>query len=392
MAFAERVSPRLSALRGRLLEIRHERARLDAEEASIIREMEASLRDASDPEFMIPEIELTNSAGLSRREVSRVIARSAALTELPAFEGALASGSVTSAHVDTLAVGLKRLTGDDRDCLVQLESSLLQSASRMSADDFAKHIKSEVARLQSDGGLAEFERHRRSTYLRTWNDAEGMLQIRGAFDAERGSILLSRLERRVEAMFHGGDHEVPVVVAPGIEPNDHRRALALIAAVEGNEVNGAEASAVRAEIVVHVGLESLTAGLTDRGIATTQHGVSLPIETIRRLACDAEIIPVVLGGQGVPLDVGRSKRLATVHQRRALRAVHETCAVPECAVAFKHCEPHHIDYWENGGVTSLDNLVPLCSRHHHAAHEGGWKLRLEPATRELLIDRGPPYS
>jgi hypothetical protein len=157
-------------------------------------------------------------------------------------------------------------------------------------------------------------------------------------------------------------------------------------------MSGAEASAVRAEIVVHVGLESLTAGLTDRGIATTQHGVSLPIETIRRLACDAEIIPVVLGGEGVPLDVGRSKRLATVHQRRALRAVHETCAVPECAVAFKHCEPHHIDYWENGGVTSLDNLVPLCSRHHHAAHEGGWKLRLDPTTRELLIDRGPPYS
>ncbi len=49
------------------------------------------------------------------------------------------------------------------------------------------------------------------------------------------------------------------------------------------------------------------------------------------------------------------------------------------------CEPHHIEYWENGGRTDLSNLVPLCSRHHHAAHEGGWKLKLDPATRELTV-------
>ena len=53
---------------------------------------------------------------------------------------------------------------------------------------------------------------------------------------------------------------------------------------------------------------------------------------------------------------------------------------------FAHCEPHHIEYWENGGHTDLNNLVPLCSRHHHAAHEGGWKLHLDPDTRELTVD------
>jgi hypothetical protein len=62
------------------------------------------------------------------------------------------------------------------------------------------------------------------------------------------------------------------------------------------------------------------------------------------------------------------------------------CAIPECQVKFAHCEPHHIEYWENGGNTDMDNLVPLCSRHHHAAHEGGWKLRLDPDTRELTVD------
>ena len=52
---------------------------------------------------------------------------------------------------------------------------------------------------------------------------------------------------------------------------------------------------------------------------------------------------------------------------------------------FDHCNVHHIDYWENGGPTDLNNMVPLCSRHHHAAHEGGWKLKLDPETRELAI-------
>jgi hypothetical protein len=114
--------------------------------------------------------------------------------------------------------------------------------------------------------------------------------------------------------------------------------------------------------------------------------VELPVETVRRLACDADIIPVVLNGQGVPIDVGRAKRLATVHQRRALGAFYDSCAIPECQVKFAQCEPHHIEYWENGGNTDMDNLVPLCSRHHHAAHEGGWKLRLDPDTRELTVD------
>jgi hypothetical protein len=390
MAIASDMSSKLASLRERLVAIRRERARLDAEEASIIREMDATVRDLSSPEFVIPVVELTSVVGLSQREASRVVARSAALTELPVFDGALANGDITAAHVDSLAAGLKRLEGADRERLVQLQSSLLQSATHLPVDQFAKHVRSEVARLQSDGGLAEFERQRRSTYLRTWNDADGMLHLRGAFDPERGSVLLSRLERRMEAMFHSGDREVSVVVAPGIEPNDHRRALALLSALEGDSSQPHEASSVRSEIIVHIDLATLTGSLTAAGITTTQHGVSLPVETVRRLACDAEIIPVVLSGEGVPLDVGRSKRLATVHQRRALGSVHETCAVSECAVAFKHCEPHHIDYWENGGSTSLDNLIPLCSRHHHAAHEGGWKLLLDPATRELSIDRGPP--
>jgi hypothetical protein len=107
---------------------------------------------------------------------------------------------------------------------------------------------------------------------------------------------------------------------------------------------------------------------------------------MRRIACDADIIPVVLDGRSVPLDVGRAKRLATAHQRRALESAHETCAIEACLVPYHHCSIHHIEYWENGGSTDLNNMIPLCSKHHHKAHEGGWKLSLNPDTRELTVD------
>ena len=64
--------------------------------------------------------------------------------------------------------------------------------------------------------------------------------------------------------------------------------------------------------------------------------------------------------------------------------MYPTCAIPGCGVAFAHTKPHHVHYWEHGGPTDLDNLLPLCSKHHHCALEGGWRLTLKP-DRTLTI-------
>jgi len=143
-------------------------------------------------------------------------------------------------------------------------------------------------------------------------------------------------------------------------------------------------------VVVHIDLETLTNGLSESSTHRTSFGADLPVETIRRIACDANIIPLVLNGAGMPLDIGRGQRLASAAQRRALEATHDTCAFDGCAVAFHACQIHHIEYWERGGPTDLDNMVPLCSRHHHAAHEGGWTLKLRAGTRQL--DARPPNT
>jgi hypothetical protein len=326
--------------------------------------------------------------------------RTETLGSVPVFGEALAEGNVTSAHVDALSSGLKIL-GEQSDKLIERAPELLVTAQTMTADEFTKFVRRTAQTLIDDGGVDRFEKQRRQAFLRHWIDADGMTNLYGKFDPERGSIVSALLDAGVEAMFHSGDREVPVECDASVEPNDHRRALALVGLLQsrpdsdslGRALSGATCDRpARAEIVVHIDYELLASAVGEAGMGgarkcRTLSGSELTVETIRRLACEAEIILLVLDGKSVPLDVGKSKRLATAYQRRALAAVHETCAIAGCSVKFTHCEPHHIEYWENGGPTDLNNLVPLCSRHHHAAHEGGWKLKLNPETRELLVQR-----
>ena len=79
-----------------------------------------------------------------------------------------------------------------------------------------------------------------------------------------------------------------------------------------------------------------------RVVCETDTGEPLPPATVRRLACHAEIVPVVLDGAGVVLDEGRARRTASVEQRRALRAMHRSCVHPDCPVGFEHCDIHHV--------------------------------------------------
>jgi hypothetical protein len=112
--------------------------------------------------------------------------------------------------------------------------------------------------------------------------------------------------------------------------------------------------------------------------------LEVPIETIRRHMCTGVVTPVILR-DGVVLSLGRTQRLANRAQRRALRAMYATCAVHGCHAPFDHCQPHHIHWWRRDGPTDIDNLLPLCNKHHHLAHEGGWQLHLQPTTRILTI-------
>ncbi|MEV7132497.1 DUF222 domain-containing protein [Arthrobacter sp. NPDC093128] len=77
--------------------------------------------------------------------------------------------------------------------------------------------------------------------------------------------------------------------------------------------------------------------------------------TIRKIACDADVIPVLLGSQGRILDIGRTTRIFPPHIRKAITARDQGCAFPGCTIPAPWCEAHHINYWSHGGSTSTDN-------------------------------------
>jgi hypothetical protein len=92
---------------------------------------------------------------------------------------------------------------------------------------------------------------------------------------------------------------------------------------------------------------------------------------------------IVLHAPG-ELNLGRTTRLANRAQRRALRSLYSTCAIPDCRVGDDCCKLHHIIWWTNDGPTDLDNLLPVCTVHHHNIHHDGWTVELGP-NRELTL-------
>ena len=129
----------------------------------------------------------------------------------------------------------------------------------------------------------------------------------------------------------------------------------------------------RPQVMVTINYRDLLADMAESG--HDGHSVfaqQLSARSIRKLACDADILPLVLGGKGQILDIGRTQRLFPPHMRRALVARDKGCAFPDCTTPATWCEAHHITPWATGGTTNIDHGVLLCSRHHHQIHEGTW--------------------
>ncbi|WP_457972420.1 DUF222 domain-containing protein [Arthrobacter sp. D1-17] len=98
--------------------------------------------------------------------------------------------------------------------------------------------------------------------------------------------------------------------------------------------------------------------------------------TVRKIACDADIIPILLGSEGRILDIGRTTRVFPPHIRKALTARDQGCAFPNCTIPAPWCEAHHTTYWSHGGPTNTDNGVLLCTHHHHLIHKEHWQIHI----------------
>ena len=105
-------------------------------------------------------------------------------------------------------------------------------------------------------------------------------------------------------------------------------------------------------------------------------GIPLCPEAARRISCDADLIPIVLNTDGVPLDVGRAHRLVQPQQRKALIARDHGCAFPGCHLPARWTDAHHVIHWKDGGPTDLANMVLLCKRHHRLIHHSAWEVHI----------------
>ena len=118
--------------------------------------------------------------------------------------------------------------------------------------------------------------------------------------------------------------------------------------------------------------------------AELEYGGMTTTAELRRILCDAKITPVVLDGDGQPLDVGREKRCVTPAQRKAIAARDRGCAHPGCDRTPRWCRVHHIIHWLLGGKTDIDNLVMLCREHHRVIHDSGWMVRIRDVHPEFI--------
>ena len=128
-------------------------------------------------------------------------------------------------------------------------------------------------------------------------------------------------------------------------------------------------------VIVTIDHDKLRQDLATAGLTT---GIPITASEARRLACGAGILPAVLDGPSQPLDLGRTRRLFSSAQRKALAVRDRHCRVDGCDVPAAWCEAHHTKPWSTGGRTDLTDGVLLCSFHHHRAHDTRYDMTRMP--------------
>jgi hypothetical protein len=308
----------------------------------------------------------------------------AQLVELPRTLAALESGDIPYWR----AKGVARI-GDQEN-----EAELVALATGVSGGEWARMVAKIASRDEAAARARDAELAARRFCVISHDDHGWSIRARLGHAA--GAAVASAL-----------DHAAMDAMSPE-DPWAQRRAdgLALMARSYLSDCGDRPGSVP--EILVTVDLAALqdgdpaggalgTAGRPGTGPAGTRRCAiddagPISVAEARRLACDARVIPVVLGTDGALLDVGRATRTIPPALKRAVRLRDGGCVAPGCEVTHpRWTEVHHIHHWTDGGSTALDNFATLCSNHHGTLHEGKWTL-VPRRNRRIVIGRGPPLA
>lgn len=326
---------------------------------------------------------------MTRREGWALVGLGRDLQAFPQVAAAAMAGAVSPAQARAITRVLVDLPENLADGeRARAEAMMVGFAAEFDAAGLAtlsRHLLEVVApevveRLEAERLEREERAARRNRQLSFTDDGHGTVKIRGRLPVLAAQTLIGQIEAIAAAERRRAlDALDPLAeeVTPTMRRADALVALADAAALHQDApVHGGD----RPRINVTIELEQLR----DMATGGRVTGTDAPISAgdLRRLCCDADIVPVVLGGDSEILDVGREQRLVTAPIRTALNVRDRGCIFPGCDKPPASCHAHHIIPWQSGGPTSLDNLVLVCAHHHgiveptNAPAPTRWQVRL----------------
>jgi len=300
---------------------------------------------------------------------------------LPATAAELAAGAIGPTHLRVIAAVMGRIPdGIHPETAAQAEQTLASAARRFDPAALTRIGERLLAHLDPDGP-EPVEEPDTMRELRVRTGTDGVVSLTGKLDPEGGARVL-------EVLGSLNARQPPVDGVPDTRSQSRRDADALVEAMTSllDEGELPTRAGQRPHLVLTMGLNELIDGL---GSAALDTGGRLSAAEARCLACDATIIPMVLGSDSMPLDVGRHQRLASAALRDALGQRDQGCAFPACQRAPRYCHAHHIVSWLDGGETKISNMCLLCEYHHMLVHRQGWHIRLDGRGRPEFI---PPKA
>ena len=269
--------------------------------------------------------------------------------------------------------------------VAEVERVLLDYAPRLTSRELARLCRQVIDRFDPDGVEPREEGLRARSGIAVIHGRDGLITWIVTMHPEAAGFLTAAVDARtaprrspVFVDADGVDAAAPEAQGAAAAAEDNRtlaqkRLDALVSIARqalGNDYGQLAGTAVTMNVTMT--LESLVSGLGTANI----DGIDEPISasTARRLAADAAIIPIVLGAQSEPLDVGRSSRLFTEAQRRALAVRDAGCIWPGCDAPPGWCEVAHVTAWAREGPTDLSNGALMCHFHHRRFDNDGWSL------------------
>ncbi len=317
---------------------------------------------------------LSWQCGIGRVAATEKVRTARALTSLPKIAQAFGEGRLSYSKVRALT---RAATAETEDTLLHIALNGTAAHVERTVRGFRRVLRV----LERDEAEATHERR----YLDCRREHDGSVRLDARLAPEVGEMLLKALEAAQAQL------EEPADVSAETPPRSagQRRADALehiLGRFMAGKCSGSAASAH--ELVVHIAHDALCDVPESTG-ASFEHGGKVAVETARRLGCDGALLGVVKGAQGEPLAVGRRTRAVPPAIRRALRVRDGGCRFPGCDRS-RYVHAHHIRHWADGGETSLDNLVTLCSQHHRQVHEGGYGVRVRDKEIQFTRPDGRP--